>query len=109
MADAFVARWFPKKHQLVTATLAGYAGLYGLYRMMAGNPKPLTAEQKRQREAAANPPPAGPGPTAAAEGGFQGPSMDTLDQWLQNPDNLKRAEEWISKPGSIEEWSKTLK
>ena len=31
------------------ATLAGYAGLYGFYKMVKGNPKPLT-EQQSQRD-----------------------------------------------------------
>jgi len=110
MAEAFVARWFPKKHQLVIATLAGYTGLYGLFRMIKGNPKPLTAEQKRKQAEAANPPPtASHGPTANAQGGFQGPTMDNLDQWLNNPQNIKDFEEWVAKPGALDEWAKTLK
>ena len=95
MAEAFVARWFPKKHQvrtrqtltftalahpffdisrpacdfacfsaadsdsppsssaaqLVVATLAMYTGLYGFYRMVKGNPQPLTERESQRHRA----------------------------------------------------------
>jgi hypothetical protein len=140
--------------QLVTGLLVSYVGLYGFYRMVKGNPKPLTEAEsqtgnahskqarccrwcrcsgcfclllclwltvsslvvsmrvrrcsERKQQAAAAPPTASLGPTAKAEGGFQGPSMDNLDQWFNNEQNLKDMEQWVNKPGNVEEWANSL-
>ena len=61
-----------------------------------------------KQRAAANPPVAATGPTAASEGGYQGPTMNNFDQWASNPENMKQWEQWASTPGNIEKWEKTL-
>ena len=53
---------------------------------------------ERAKEAA-NAPVASLGPTAAAEGGYQGPTMNNFDQWASNPENIKNWEKWASTPG----------
>ena len=66
------------------------------------------ATTENRQKAEANAPVAARGPTAASEGGYQGPTINTFDQWASNPENLKQWEQWASQPGNIEKWEKTL-
>jgi len=94
-----VAKWFPQRHQLVLATLSMYVGVYGLFRMVKGNPKPQKLQKSPQAVAA-------PVSSSTSEGGFQGPSLENFDQWAEKEENWKKWEDWISTPGNLEKWEK---
>lgn len=78
------------------ATLAGYTGIFGLYKMARGNPKPPKPSQiKKSAVVAAQP----ENINLPVTGGFHGPTMETFDAWSNNADNLKNWEAWVAAPG----------
>jgi hypothetical protein len=81
--------------------ISSYAGTYGLYKFIAGNPKPVKAKIVKEQPA--------PAANAVSAGGFQGPTEKNMDQWFKNEQNIKDWEKWVQTPGNLEKWEKSLK
>jgi len=92
-------RTFPKNHQLVMFTFGSWFGAYGVYKMIKGPARaPVASTHVEKHEA-----------PAAQEGSKNPnpvPTLDTLDQWTQNEANVKAWEQWLEKPGAVDEWAK---